>query len=680
MAALETSVADNAGALDSPEHLEAADLATALAMSAAAAVAEAEEAEEAAQAAAADERQLIQSSGAETNNAAVPDSVIEAIDDHSIVTEIVEGAAASATESAASGPPVLQHDAIVDVIASAAPEEPSNEVSASPVETVSPDVSAGTSANMSPDAPLVSAESASPDVSAGTSSNMPPDAPPVSAESASPVVSAGISASMPPDAPPASAETATPDVSAGVSAALAPGGGGGVASRREEAGAPDEASLSAMMAMGLDRDWCVLALHRLRGDVESAVAFCFEHFEAMPRIVADAALERDRRLLQRRALAMQERREPRSQAQSAGDNSEDAVDEDEIDQLLPQLDEGPLNEAALQEMIQMGIPPEAAELGLRATSNVLELAMQFVFDRGDEMVALIPAFRRRRALLESSEPPVPQLRPTIAGSSGDAAALVFAAAASAGAANATATTTATSSYSESRGVLIADLPGSGDSRVLADLDDDEAPPIASASDSDTSEDEPVALSPFRPQQSAPPSEAGPRTAGQVPRRNAAALSDDDEPPPIASCSDSDSEEDAPVMSVQRRMERDRERGDASRISSLAVLRPRLLAHPNVECQRLAQSLSPDSVARLSPHERVRLLHTCERLLFGRIISSPGIPFYFLLYLTSIFLFSFSHIVEDKATSNGLVSRAPAAAPHHKFRVLGIETRGWPHVD
>ena len=188
---------------------------------------------------------------------------------------------------------------------------------------------------------------------------------------------------------------------------MAPGsGGGGVASRREEAGAPDEASLSAMMAMGLDRDWCVLALHRLRGDVESAVAFCFEHFEAMPRIVADAALERDRRLLQRRALAMQERREPRSQAQSAaGDNSEDGVDEDEIDQLLPQLDEGPLNEAALQEMIQMGIPPEAAELGLRATSNVLELAMQFVFDRGDEMVALIPAYRRRRAQLDSSAPP-----------------------------------------------------------------------------------------------------------------------------------------------------------------------------------------------------------------------------------------------------------------------------------
>jgi len=368
---MEAAAEENDHAPDSAENVEAADLATALAMSAAAAVAEAAEAEEAAQAAEAAERQLEHSPGAETGHAALSASVVGAIEYDSDAT----GAAASSSVSDLSTqgfPSGGQHDAIVDVITSAAnaPEGPSPvQVSESPLEETLPTEAA-------PNVPV----------------------------------------ETPVDALPVSATAATPELPADTSALAH----GGVASRGEQADAPDEASLSAMMAMGLDRDWCVLALRRLRGDVESAVAFCFEHFEAMPRIVADAAQERRR---------MQERVQPRG---LAGNYSDGAAD-DEFGQLLSDLDEGPLNEAALHEMIQMGIPREAAEIGLRATSNVLELAMQFVFDRGDEMAALISA--RRRAP-ETSAPSLP--RPEIE-------------AHAAAAASAATTTTTTTSNSDSGG-------------------------------------------------------------------------------------------------------------------------------------------------------------------------------------------------------------------------------------
>ena len=92
-------------------------------------------------------------------------------------------------------------------------------------------------------------------------------------------------------------------------------------------------------------------------------------------------------------------------------------------------------------------------------------------------------------------------------------------------------------------------------------------------------------------------------------------------PPIASASDSDctgdSEEDEPVLAdqaVQQAVQQARARRPSA-----------ALADSREEGQRLAQSSTNDSIARLPGHERARLLQVGERqyLLSGRISSLSG---------------------------------------------------------
>jgi hypothetical protein len=112
-----------------------------------------------------------------------------------------------------------------------------------------------------------------------------------------------------------------------------------------------------------------------------------------------------------------------------GEEDEDGEEEDgggggglfeDPDELFVQQnvpDDTPINTEALEEMISMGIPPEAAEFGLRTHDNVLGSAMAYIFDQGvDEVAAMAASLRNQptrprpsqSALQQQSSPPPPQ--------------------------------------------------------------------------------------------------------------------------------------------------------------------------------------------------------------------------------------------------------------------------------
>jgi len=71
-------------------------------------------------------------------------------------------------------------------------------------------------------------------------------------------------------------------------------------------------------------------------------------------------------------------------------------------QQQPQAD-SPINAEALEEMIMMGIPPEAAEYGLRTNDNVLEIAMAYIFENGVDTVAAIAASQRNQRTIRAQD-------------------------------------------------------------------------------------------------------------------------------------------------------------------------------------------------------------------------------------------------------------------------------------